>query len=92
VAEELAKLDARRGAARELSEAMQDIGELADEGLTWRLSQASEARLRAEHGQGEDKVEYDVGANGARIKRDERSAFDKLLGQIEFAKQRGRPH
>ncbi len=80
VAEELAKLDARRGAARELNEAMQDIGELADEGLTWRLSQAAEARARADHGQGEDKVEYDVGPNGARIRREERSAFDKLLG------------
>jgi len=91
VAEELAKLASRRGAARELDEAIQDIDHLADEGLTWRLGQAAEARNRAEHGQSEDKTEYDVGPNGARIKREERGALDDLLGKIQFAKQRGLP-
>ena len=47
LAEELAKLEALRGAEAEISEAMQDIDGLVDEGLTWRLEQAAEARNRA---------------------------------------------
>jgi DNA primase len=55
--------------------------------VTWRLSQAAEARNRATHGQQEDKTEYDVGENGARINREERDRFDALLNQIGHAKR-----
>lgn len=48
LAEELAKLEARRGARREVEDAMEDMDGLPDEGLTWRLSQAAEARHRSE--------------------------------------------
>jgi DNA primase len=48
LAEEFAKLEARRGAQAEIAEAMEDLGGLVDEGLTWRLTQAAEARHRAE--------------------------------------------
>jgi DNA primase len=48
VAEGLAKLDARRGAMQEIEEGVEDIAGLVDEGLTWRLGQAAEARNRAE--------------------------------------------
>ena len=48
LAEELARLEARRGAEAEIEEAMEDLTGLADEGLTWRLSQAAAARHRAE--------------------------------------------
>ncbi len=48
VAEGLAKLDARRAARAEIEDAMLDVTGLADEGLTWRLGQAAEARNRAE--------------------------------------------
>ena len=48
LAEELAKLEARRGVRREISEAMEDIGGMADESLAWRLSQAAAARHRVE--------------------------------------------
>jgi DNA primase len=92
VAEELAKLEAKRGAEREILEAMQDIDHLVDEGLTWRLGQAAEARNRAAHGQSEDKTQYDIGPNGARIKRDERSAFEALMDKIAFSKPGNRPH
>ena len=92
VAEELAKLAAKRGAAREVSEAMQDIANLADEGLTWRLTQAAEARHRAEHGTTEDKTQYDTAPSGAKIKREERSAFDQLLDQIRYSKPGPRSH
>ena len=49
LAEELAKLDAHRAARREIEDAVEDFSGLADEGLTWRLSRASEARRRADH-------------------------------------------
>jgi DNA primase len=49
LAEELAKLDARRGARREIEDAVEDLSGVADEGLTWRLSQAAAARHRADH-------------------------------------------
>ena len=45
---ELQKLSARRGASREIAEAEEDLGGLADEGVTWRLGQAAEARNKAE--------------------------------------------
>ncbi len=48
LAEELAKLQARRGARAEIDEAMTDLSGLADEGVTWRLAQAAMARHRAE--------------------------------------------
>lgn len=89
VAEELAKLSARRGARREIEDAMRDIEGLADEGLTWRLAQVAEALTGSDTGQTEDTAEYDLGPNGARLRRDERSEFDALLGRIDYTKGRG---
>lgn len=86
LAEEIAKLTARRGARREVDEATRDLEGHVDEGLTWRLSQAAEALNRSERSGQEDKTEYDLGPNGARVKRDERSAFDALMDQIDFTK------
>lgn len=54
LAEELAKLEARRAMRREVEEAMEDLAGLADEGLTWRLSKAAEAKNRAERAHHED--------------------------------------
>ena len=92
LAEEFAKLTARRGHQREIEDAVQDLGGVADEGLTWRLAQASEAVSSAGRGNGEDKVDYAIGENGARMKKEERSAFDQLLKQIDFAKTRKKPN
>ncbi|MFY9212631.1 MAG: DNA primase [Aestuariivita sp.] len=88
LAEELAKLDAYRGVLAEVAEAAEDMSGEADEAVTWRLSQAAEARNRAMRSHQEDKAEYDLGNNGARINRDEREAFDALLGKISFSKPR----
>ena len=49
LAEELAKLDAHRGARREIAEAMADMEGFVDEGLTWRLAQATAAVQRADN-------------------------------------------
>ena len=86
VAEELAKLTCLRGLMLEIAEAQQDLEGLADEAVTWRLSQAAEAHNRALRSQNEDRTEYDTGPNGARINRDERSALDALMGKITFSK------
>jgi DNA primase len=82
VAEEFAKLSARRGARREIEDAMRDLEGLVDEGLTWRLGQAAEALNNAGRSEDDDTAEYDIGPNGARMKRDEKSAFDDLIGRI----------
>ena len=87
VAEELAKLTCQRGLISEIAEAEEDLEGLADEALTWRLSQAAEARNRALRSQQEDRTEYDTGPNGARINRDERSALDALMDKITFTKR-----
>jgi DNA primase len=86
LSEELAKLTARRGLTAEIAEAVEDLTGLADEALTWRLSQAAQARNRAERSEHEDKAEYDTGDNGARINRQERDAFDALLEKIMHSK------
>ena len=86
LAEEFAKLNARQGHAREIEDAVEDLNGIADEGLTWRLAQASAAVDKAGRGDNEDRAEYETGENGARMKKDERSAFDQLIDQINFAK------
>ncbi|MRU16478.1 DNA primase [Roseovarius sp. A21] len=86
VAEELAKLKAEAGWSAEVSEASEEIAGIADEAMTWRLGQAAETRNRAQRSQQEDKAEYEVGDNGARISRDERDAFEALLERINYSK------
>ena len=92
LAEEFAKLSARRGHRREIEDAIEDLGGMADEGVTWRLAKASEAVNQAGRGNGEDKVDYAIGANGARMKKEEQSAFEQLVQKIDFAKSRKRPN
>ena len=57
LAEEFAKLDARRGARREVEDAVEDLTGVADEGLTWRLAQAASARHRADHPNRDDTAD-----------------------------------
>lgn len=90
VAGELAQLSAARGLDAEIAEAMDDLSGEADEGVTWRLSQAARTAQAASRSGQDDKTEYDVGANGARINKDDRSAWDTLLSTIEFSKPKGR--
>ena len=86
VAEELAKLAARRGARSEIEDAARDIEGLADEGLTWRLRQASEGLTSMGKSGRDDKTEYDTGPNGARLSRDEKRDFDALIERIDYSK------
>ena len=89
--EEFAKLMARKGHAREIEDAIEDLGGVADEGLTWRLAESTKALDQAGRGDDDDSAEYAVGENGALMKKDEQSAFDQLLEQIGFAKGNKRP-
>ena len=87
LAEELAKLAARRGHEHEVLDAIDELNsDVADERLTKRLAQSRAAMENAGRQDGDDSAEYDTSGNGARIKKDERSAFDALLGRIDFAK------
>ncbi len=48
LAEELARLSAERAVRAEVEDAMEDLEGLADEGVTWRLTEATRAKDRAE--------------------------------------------
>lgn len=86
VAEEIKKLETERGLQVEIDEAIEDMSGLADEATTWRLAQAAKAHDIAQHGAQDDKTEYEVADNGARISREERSAFEELLERIKAQK------
>ena len=77
LAEELAKLDARRGARREIEEAVEDMQGLADEGLTWRLTQAAAARHRAERTENNDSA--DLGEDRVALSRQLQSLIDSQV-------------
>lgn len=83
VAEELAKLDARRGARQEIEDAVEDLSGLADEGLTWRLSQAAAARHRADRSRLDDSS--DLGEDRSALSQHLQNLID---GQV-WIKKRG---
>lgn len=58
VAEELARLAARRSAEAEIAEAMADVTGEAGEGLTWRLTRAAEALRRADQPAQADQPDF----------------------------------
>ncbi|WP_397543481.1 DNA primase [Roseovarius salis] len=90
VAEELAKLGAELGLRAEVAEASQDIAGMADETVTYRLSEAARTRQTAERSFREDQTEFELGENGAPVSRAERDAFEALLATIGFQKDRTR--
>ncbi|WP_299659664.1 DNA primase [uncultured Ruegeria sp.] len=88
LAEELAKIKALRGLDAEVAEAAEELSDLADEALTYRLAQAAEERNRTSRSQNEDKAVFDIADNGARINRDEKDAFAAIMSGINFARKR----
>jgi len=89
LAGELARIAAETGLRAEIDEAAQDIVELSDESLTWRLREAARAARDAVRSFREDQTEYETGANGAPVSRAEREAFDALLDEIGFSRGSG---
>jgi DNA primase len=65
LAEELAKLAAQRAARAEIEDAVEDLSGLADEGVTWRLTEAARARHQAEHSKLQDTS--DMGEDRAAL-------------------------
>ncbi len=82
VSEELAKLEAERGWQNEIDEAVEDISEVDDEKLTWRLKQAAEAHNKAVRSETEDKAVFDTAENGVQLDRGEKDAFSQLMARL----------
>ena len=88
VREELAKLEAQKGLAEELNDVVSSPTAEVDDTDMWRISRAAEARNRSMRADLDDKTAYDLGDNGAKISREERSALDKIIGSISFDKRK----
>ena len=88
ISEELRKLSSEAGLSAEIAEAEENLTEIADEAVTWRLSQAAKERDQAVRSLQEDSAEYLVGDNGAAIDKDERAALDALMEKISFTKRK----
>ena len=93
LAQELAKLEAFRGAALEIADAVQDLGEeeagrrvVSEEHVTWRLKEAARMRNEAQRSQLDEDEDFERAENGAPISRSERAAYEELLRQIGVAK------
>jgi DNA primase len=86
VAETLANLEAARGAKREIEDAVEDIAGLVDEGLTWRLTQANDARFSALAGPKGKSVEAVLAPNGVQMNKDELDGARSLWDSIQFRK------
>lgn len=86
VAEELAKLHAARGLDAEIAEAAEDLGGVADEGLTWRLSEAAKAAHKALRSEQDDKSEVVVADNGVKMDADELRISRESFDSIDFTK------
>jgi DNA primase len=82
VTEALAKLTARRGALREIEDGVEDMAGLVDEGLTWRLGQAAQARNQADKSNLE---EADMGEDRAALSKHLQNLID---GQVWVKKSR----
>jgi DNA primase len=86
VAEELAKLHAARGLDAEIAEAAEDLGGMADEGLTWRLSEAAKAAQRALRSEQEDKGEVVVADNGVKLDAEQLRISRESFDSIDFTR------
>lgn len=83
---ELAKLQAHWGAEQELREAVEDLDHLADEGLTWRLKQAGQARRDAEKGPEGARADGVMAPNGVEMNKDELDHAQKTWASIDFTR------
>ncbi len=83
--EEFAKLTARRGHEREIEEAIEEMRSgPAGEYVTARLAQSSAALNNSGHADDDDKAEFETGANGAKMNKEERTALDDLIRSLKM--------
>ena len=86
VSEELQKLRVFKKIETEVAEAEEDLKDNADESITWRLREAADARNDAMQIWQEEKLEYDIGPNGARIDRRERADLADMMKKFASIK------
>lgn len=86
VAQDLFLLQAERGRRREIEEAALDIEGVVDEGLTWRLRKANEARAEAQRGPQDKSGESVIAPNGVALDKDEIEAAKRVFDSITFEK------
>ncbi len=83
LAEHFAKLQARRGHAREIVEAMEDMAGRVDEGLTWRLARSAASVETKKNDDSGDQVETVTADNGVVLDKSSvefsRKLYDNLL-------------
>ena len=84
--QEFAQMFATDAHGREVAEAVQDLSDLDDEGLTWRLSESAKHMQATTQGTQEDQTEYKTAKNGLKVKLEEQNTLDSLLEQINFSK------
>ncbi|MCX8228067.1 MAG: DNA primase, partial [Sulfitobacter sp.] len=89
VADQLAKLNAVRGLDAELADASEDMMGDVDEDVTYRLAQAAKAVEKPVNSEQDDKSDFVIAKNGAKLERDQLTASRAMFEGIEFAK-RGR--
>ncbi len=82
LAEELAKLHAIKGARAEIIEAEQDLQGIADEGVTWRLQQAAQARQKA------TRAEPENNDNGLSEEAELSKELQKLIDDQVWVKKK----
>ncbi|WP_298857678.1 DNA primase [uncultured Sulfitobacter sp.] len=82
----LAQLEAARGLKDEVQDAADDLSGEADEGLTWRLAEAAKAADMALRAGQEDKAEYVIADNGARLDREQVANSRSMFDKIDFSK------
>jgi DNA primase len=90
VAQDLFLLQAERGRRREIEEAAQDIEGVVDEGLTWRIAKANEARFEAQRGPKARSGESVIAPNGVALDKDELEQSRRVFDNIVFEKGRRR--
>lgn len=92
LSEEFSKLNARRGHAHEIEEAVAEMSsDVADERLTKRIAQSNAAVAGENDTAKDDSAEYEIAPNGTKMKKSERDAFKENLSKMIFVKG-GKPH
>jgi DNA primase len=89
VAEELAKLETIRGRDAEIAEAVEDLSGVADEGMTWRLSEAARAADAAQRTEGGATSDFVKAANGALLDTEQLKKSRDAFENIVFTKSKG---
>ena len=84
--QEFAQIFATDAHGREVAEAVLDVSDVDDEGLTWRISESAKHLQATTKGAQEDNTEYKTAKNGLKVKLEEQNTLDDLLQQINYSK------